>query len=112
MRIHTCVVITILLLSLQCAFARPWTPDDDATTGIPDTSNINISVEKLANGGLHLVFTHPDVKFENVTSGKRDWTFITMNGETRTWAVGKPVVPVMARPVLLPRTGNVQLKIR
>ncbi len=96
---------------LTTVIARPWTPNDDLNIGIPAPNSVQITVQHISNNGLHLTFRAPDVKFEQVTAGNRNWTFAHIEGETRRWETGMPSVPVISRPVLLPNTGNIRLKV-
>jgi len=111
MKFLSCLTLMLLAVTLAFGLSRPWTPSDNMTTGIPAPDNVQVTVDKIAPGHLHLTFKAPNVKFEQVSANNRDWTRIYMDGETRRWEEGKPSVPVLSRPVLLPNTGNVQLKI-
>ncbi|MCX7835888.1 MAG: carboxypeptidase regulatory-like domain-containing protein [bacterium] len=104
----------LLMVVMFCSFAvlgfsREWTEEDDIITGIPDPNNVQITVQTISTGHLRLTFSNPDVRAELVELNKRTWTAYTMEGETRTWEVGKPMVPQIARSVRLPDLGNVEI---
>ncbi len=111
MNIRFCLLFAIVLLFASIAISRDWTPADDDILGVPNPNTVQIQVEKLGSGHLRLTFSNPEVKFEQVTADKRDWTWINLEGETRNWTIGKPSVPSIARPVLFPNTGNVDVRV-
>ncbi len=111
MRTLGSIAVVFLLLLVTTAFAREWSPSDDEIPGIPLASSATIETIRDANQTLHIRFSKPQVKFETVSLFNRNWTFVSIDGETRRWEVGKPLVPVVARPVLLPNHGNVEVKI-
>ncbi len=111
MRIVRVITLILFLFTSIAAVARPWTPEDDVILGIPSPNSVQIQLVSSDHGHLRILFTNPDVKKEQVTANKQDWTLFTMDGETRTWEQGKPAVPVISRPILLPNKGNVKLRV-
>ncbi|MDK9700164.1 MAG: C25 family cysteine peptidase [bacterium] len=112
--IHPVLVLVLLSLFVVAsnAFAiRDWTPDDDAITGIPTGEDVPFSTEVLGIGHLRIKFDEPTIKIDQVLADKREWSFITIEGETRLWTSGDPILPQVSRAIRLPNKGNVELKI-
>ncbi|MDK9699463.1 MAG: C25 family cysteine peptidase [bacterium] len=105
------VLLACLFILMGSALARPWTVDDDIILGIPAENSIQVQTEVLGKGHLRLHFSNPKVSLETIDAEKREWAFINIDGETRRWEEGKPLVPVVSRAIRLPDRGNVELKI-
>lgn len=93
------------------AFARDWTIEDDVDWGIPVENSIQIEHENFEIGHLRIQFREPALRMEPVVADKRNWTFVTIDGESRIWDVGRPNLPSVKRTVRLPNLGNIRVLI-
>jgi len=89
--------------------ARPWTPNDDISNGIPVNGAVQIHSETLGLGHLRIHISEPKVQMEQVELNKQIWTLVTIDGETRLWQNGKPALPLISRFIRFPNKGNVDL---
>ncbi|MDK9699972.1 MAG: C25 family cysteine peptidase [bacterium] len=111
MRYGCLVIVFLIALVSSLAFGRDWTPNDDVIIGIPTGNDVAVEYEVLGKGHLRLHFRNPVVQSELVTADGKEWTYFNIEGETRTWEVGKPLVPVIARSIRLPNLGNIEVNI-
>ncbi|MDK9700036.1 MAG: C25 family cysteine peptidase, partial [bacterium] len=103
--------LLLCLLLATTVFGRPWTPDDDNITGIPEEGAIQIVTDKLGVGHYRIRFLSPDVKIESVELEKQSWSMISIAGETRLWQTGKPQLPAVSRAIRIPNRGNVDVRV-
>ena len=109
MKLFRILPTVLLFLLVTFASARPWTPNDDVSIGIPVDGAVTIQSESVGIGHLYIHFSNPQVKMERVDLDKRTWTLVKIDGETKLWQTGKPALPLVARAIRLPNTGNVRL---
>lgn len=105
------IAIFMLLVTTQLFAARPWEPVDDAISGIPTDQNVTVDHKEFGIGHLQIAFRDPAIKMEQVSANNREWTLVTIDGESRLWEVGKPALPMIPRAIRLPNRGNVELKV-
>jgi len=91
--------------------ARPFTAADEDILGIPVDGAIRIESQNLGIGHLRLHISDPKVKMEQVIANKREWTLVIIDGETRQWQPGKPLLPMVSRAIRLPNFGNVEVTV-
>ncbi|MDK9699072.1 MAG: C25 family cysteine peptidase [bacterium] len=84
----------------------------DEFIGIPAQNSVSINTKVLGVGHLQLQFSHPAIQVDTVFANAQNWTTVSIAGETKLWEVGAPELPVIARTVRLPNTGNVALTIK
>ncbi|MCX7834930.1 MAG: C25 family cysteine peptidase [bacterium] len=93
------------------ATLRNWTTEDDIDQGLRVENSVQVHSEVLGIGHLRIQFLNPQVRFEQVLADKREWTFVTIDGESRIWSVGDPNLPSIKRAVRLPNQGNIKVLV-
>lgn len=84
---------------------------DQDFIGIPNHENVQISHQRDASGKLTIRINISEYDIQHLNELQKKWTLIDLKGETRTWEIGAPQVPVIARSVRLPNFGNVQVNV-
>ncbi|MDK9700033.1 MAG: C25 family cysteine peptidase [bacterium] len=74
-------------------------------------SAIEISSQSLGIGHLRIQVTNPQVQFEQISQNDRNWTMLSIDGESYVPTIGEPMVPTVQRPVRVPDRGNVSVRI-